>query len=214
LRLLGKNYNRKTEIQGNLLLDKYYSFPEIGEGWDGVSLSNKAIFLDRDGVINADRADYVKSVDELIIFDYAGKAIEKFNELGYLVFVISNQQGVAKGLISIESLQEMQKEIEKHVEQAQGKITEFKYCLHMAADNCNCRKPKPGMILEIAEKYNINLSKSFFIGDTPKDITAGKTTGCKTILVLTGHSNKEMLQTMPDKPDIVVENLLEAVSLV
>ena len=177
-------------------------------------MSNKAVFIDRDGVINIDRADYVKSVDELRIFDYVGKAIKKLNELGYLVFVISNQQGVAKGLIPHQTLLEMQKNIEKNIEAANAKITEFKYCLHLVEDNCTCRKPKPGMILEAAEKYNIDLSKSYFIGDSPKDITAGKTAGCKTILVLTGHTTKEDIPTLPDKPDSIADNLLDAVKVV
>ena len=104
----------------------------------------KAIFLDRDGVLNEDRDDYVKNVSELKVFPCVPDAIRRLNDAGFEVFVVSNQQGVAKGVISESDLQAIQAEITRRVTEAGGRISGFYYCKHLAADDCACRKPKPG----------------------------------------------------------------------
>ncbi|MHB9037661.1 MAG: D-glycero-alpha-D-manno-heptose-1,7-bisphosphate 7-phosphatase [Armatimonadota bacterium] len=174
----------------------------------------RAVFLDRDGVINVDRDDYVKNVAELKVFDFAPEAIRRLNEAGFEVFVISNQQGVAKGLIREDDLMGIQAEITRQVESAKGHIGSFYYCRHMASDKCGCRKPETGMLRAAAREHGINLAKSFMIGDSERDIVAGNSAGCRTVLVLTGKLSREDAEMLSCKPDFVAENLSEAVEFV
>ena len=170
----------------------------------------KAVFLDRDGVINRDRDDYVKNVRELKIFPQSPTAIARLTDAGWPVFVVSNQQGIAKGLISEEDLQEMQAEITRQVSAAGGSITAFYYCKHLDAENCGCRKPQPGLLLQAARENDIELAESIMIGDSERDIAAGKRAGCKTILVLTGKLTREDAGDLEFVPDYIAEDLAEA----
>lgn len=174
----------------------------------------KAAFLDRDGVINADRDDYVKNTSELEIYRFVPAAIRALNDAGYLVVVVSNQQGTAKGIISETDLCEMEREIRDRVESVGARISGFYYCKHLATDNCDCRKPQPGLILQAAREHGIDLSESTMVGDSERDIIAGKTAGCRTILVLTGKLSREDVEQLSTKPDLVAENLAEAAALI
>ncbi len=174
----------------------------------------RAVFLDRDGVINSDRDDYVKNVGELRVFPFAPGAIKRLNDAGWPVFVVSNQQGIAKGIIAEEDLAAMEREISRQVEEAGGRITKFYYCKHLATDGCSCRKPKPGMILKAADEYGINLAESIMVGDTAHDIAAGKSAGCRTLLVLTGKLTHAEVDILPDRPDYVADNLNDAVDYI
>ena len=174
----------------------------------------KAVFLDRDGVINSDRDDYVKNTGELKIYPFAPSAIKKLNNSGWAVFVVSNQQGIAKGIIKPSDLDAMEKEIAYQVDRIGGEIGEFFYCKHLASEGCSCRKPEPGMILRAAEKHGINLAESIMVGDTAHDIAAGKSAGCKTILVLTGKLMRSDVEKLTCKPNAVAENLSEAVDII
>lgn len=171
----------------------------------------RAVFLDRDGVINADRDDYVKNVDELRIYEFAPTAIRKLNDAGRSVFIISNQQGVAKGIIAEDDLLAIQREISRRVEDAGGRIAGFYYCKHLASDGCACRKPQPGLILAAAKEHGIELSESVMVGDSERDIAAGRAAGCKTILVLTGKLTRADAEHISCKPDMVADTLAEAV---
>lgn len=170
----------------------------------------RVVFLDRDGVINQDRDDYVKNIHELKVFEFAPEAIRLLNEAGMKVIVVSNQQGVAKGIISDDDLQEMQQEITQRVESGGGKISGFYYCKHLATERCSCRKPQPGMLLKAARENDIDLETSIMVGDTVKDILAGKSAGCKTVLVLTGKLTREEAAALPRQPEYVADNLLDA----
>ncbi|MEN6356637.1 MAG: D-glycero-beta-D-manno-heptose 1,7-bisphosphate 7-phosphatase [Armatimonadota bacterium] len=174
----------------------------------------KVVFLDRDGVINEDRDDYVKNLDELKVFPFAPEAIKKLNDAGFEVHIISNQQGVAKGLIREDDLAAIQTEITRQVEAAGGRITSFSYCKHMASEKCACRKPNAGMLMAAASDYNIDLKKSFMIGDSEKDIGAGKAAGCRTILVLSGMNTVESAKKLACQPDYIANNLGDAVNYV
>jgi len=174
----------------------------------------RAVFLDRDGVINQDRDDYVKNVDELKVYPFVPEAIKCLNDAGWPVFVVSNQQGVAKGLISEDDLGGMQKEISRQVESAGGHITSFYYCKHLASEKCACRKPQPGLILKAAKEHGIDLGGSVMVGDTERDIIAGKSAGCKTVLVLTGKLTREDAVNLSCKPDFVADNLAQAVGYI
>ena len=170
----------------------------------------RAVFLDRDGVINQDRDDYVKNASELNIFPFAPEAIRKLTEAGFPVFVVSNQQGVAKGLISEDDLQAIESEITLAVEASGGKILKFYYCKHLASQNCSCRKPQPGLLTKAAKENGINLKDSIMVGDTERDIMAGKSAGCKTILLLTGHLTQQDAENIPCKPDFIAQDLFAA----
>lgn len=174
----------------------------------------KAVFLDRDGVINIDRDDYVKSIDELRVFSFAPEAIRRICDAGWLVFVVSNQQAISKGIISEDTLVGMEKEIAQQIEDAGGKIIKFYYCRHLASENCSCRKPQPGLILTAAKDHGIDLAKSIMVGDSERDIIAGKTAGCRTILALTGKLTREDVKTLSCTPDFIVNTLAEAAEII
>lgn len=176
--------------------------------------SVRAVFLDRDGVINSDRDDYVKNVGELRIFPFAPSAIKRLNDAGWPVFVVSNQQGVAKGIIAENDLDAMEREISRQVEDAGGRITKFYYCKHLASDGCSCRKPEPGMILKAADEYGIDLAESVMVGDTAHDIAAGKSAGSRTVLALTGKLTRAEADNIPHRPDYVADNLSDAVDFI
>lgn len=170
----------------------------------------KAVFLDRDGVINADRDDYVKNTDELIVFPFAPEAIKRLSDAGWAVIVVSNQQGVAKGIIAESDLLAIQREIEERVEAAGGTIAGFYYCRHLASEDCACRKPKPGLILQAAADHGIDLAQSVLVGDTERDIIAGKSAGCRTVLVLTGKLDRDTAERLACRPDFVADDLADA----
>ena len=175
------------------------------------STLKQVVFLDRDGVINEDRDDYVKSVDELTVFSYAPEAIARLNDAGYIVAVVSNQQCIAKGLMKYEQLIDIQNEISKTVETAGGKITSFYYCTHLESANCSCRKPKTGMLEQACKEHHLEPNRGFIVGDNEKDIIAGRTMGCRTVLVLSGMAILETADAMTDPPDFVADNLESAV---
>lgn len=170
----------------------------------------KAVFLDRDGVINADRDDYVKNTDELVVYPFAPQAIRRLTDAGWTVIVVSNQQGVAKGIIAEADLVAIQREIEKRVEAAGGTIAGFYYCRHLASEECECRKPKPGLILQAAAEHGIDLAGSVLVGDSERDIIAGKSAGCRTVLVLTGKLDRDSAERLACGPDFVADDLAEA----
>ena len=155
----------------------------------------RVVFLDRDGVINEDRDDSSRACHELKVFPYVPSCIRRLNEAGFAVIVVSNQQGVAKGLYSEDDLLAMQAEIARRVNAAGGRILAFYYCPHFDSDGCLCRKPQPGMLLKAAKEHGVDLENSLMIGDTERDVMAGKSAGCGTGLVLTG-----MLAGRPGSP--------------
>lgn len=170
----------------------------------------RAVFLDRDGVINEDRDDYIKSIHELKVFPFAPAAIRRLNKAGLCIFVVSNQQGIAKGVISEDDLRGIQNEINRQVEEAGGKITEFYYCKHLSLEECACRKPQAGMLMNAAREHGVELKESVMVGDSERDIIAGKRAGCKTVLVLTGKLAREDTEYLTDKPDFVANDLSDA----
>jgi len=160
---------------------------------------NRAVFLDRDGVINIDRPDYVKNLHELMVYPCVVEAIHRLRAAGFIIVVVSNQQGIAKGLIAETDLCRMQDAISATVN---GEIEAFYYCKHLASEGCSCRKPEPGMLLQAAIDLDIDLAESFMIGDSETDILAGKAAGCRTLLIEGKRCECE--------PDHVVDDLLEA----
>lgn len=176
----------------------------------------KAIFLDRDGVINKDpgKGDYIKSWKEFEFLPGAIDAIKKLNTHGYEIFIISNQAGVGKGLYSHDALNEITKNMLKEIEAQDGRIRSVTYCTHKEDEGCDCRKPNTGMIKKVTEDLDIDFKKSYFIGDSRLDIGAGKNMGCRTILLLTGKEDPKAVDSWPYKPDFIKRDLKEAVEWV
>jgi histidinol-phosphate phosphatase family protein len=173
----------------------------------------KAIFLDRDGVINRDPGvgDYVKSWKEFHFLPGAVEAISRLTENGYEIFVISNQAGVAKGLYSREDLDDITANMIKEIEKRGGKIRTVMYCTHFPDAGCACRKPGIGMIEKAVSGLEINFKDTFFIGDSRLDVGAGKNAGCGTILLLTGKEDPSDIKNWKWKPDMIKGDLREAV---
>lgn len=176
----------------------------------------KAIFLDRDGVINKDPGfgDYIKSWKEFQFLPGAVEAIKKLNKNGYEIFIISNQAGVSRGLFTQEALDEITRNMLKEIESQGGKIRSITYCIHPKDAGCNCRKPKTGMIKDATKGLDIDFKNAYFIGDSRLDVSAGKNMGCKTILLLTGKENPDEINDWETKPDFIKKDLMEAVEWV
>jgi len=176
----------------------------------------KIIFLDRDGVINADPAEkrYVTCWRDFRFLPGSVEALKRLNEFHYDIAVISNQAGVSRGLFSLEDLEEVNREMLKALGKFGVKLKKVYYCPHMDEDNCSCRKPKTGLFIKAVEELGIkkiSWQEIFFIGDGKFDVWAGKSIGLKTILVLSGKTTKQELGTWQIKPDFTARNLLEAV---
>jgi len=144
---------------------------------------NKAIFLDRDGVINKviirnGKPSSPRKLEEFEIFPNVKKCLEAFKEMGFLNIVFTSQPDISRGNLKIEDLEKMHKLILETLP-----VDDIKFCPHDDIDNCFCRKPKPGLILEASKEWSVDLKKSWVIGDRWKDIEAGKAAGCKTIMM-------------------------------
>lgn len=187
---------------------------------------SRAVFLDRDGVINKliyheehGRIDTPISPREFELLPGVGESIEAMKELGYLVIVVSNQPMVGKGDISMRTFDLIRKKMHAELERLGVSIDGEAYCFHHPnasikkyRRNCSCRKPRPGLILKDVGRHGIDLSQSYMIGDGLTDIQAGKAVGCKTILI--GHWSSLLSELMHQKdatPDYVAWNLGEAV---
>ncbi len=157
----------------------------------------KLIILDRDGVINHDCDTYIKSPEEWLPIDGSLEAIARLNRGGYTVTVASNQSGLARGYFDIESLMAMHKKMDEMLEKQGGRIDAIFYCPHGPDDGCECRKPKPGMLLDIGQRFNVSLKEVVFIGDSMSDIKAASSAHANAMLVRTGKGIKaeKILQT-------------------
>lgn len=165
---------------------------------------NKAVFLDRDGVINQ-AYDFrpPNHAGELVLFPGVPEAIRAFNEAGYLVFVVTNQGGVGLGYMTEADLAEIHRKLSELVVAQGGKFTEIRACTHKPRAGCDCRKPEPGMILALAEKYNVDLKASFMVGDRDVDLQAGQRAGVQTVLITSS-------ETITEKFDYSFSSLLAA----
>ena len=143
----------------------------------------KTVFLDRDGVINQERSDYVKSISELEIYPNVAKNIKSLKDAGFLVIVITNQSAVNRGIITHEIVSQIHDSIQDHLKKYGTFLDGFYYCPHTPNENCNCRKPKPGLLQQAILELNIDLNSSWMIGDSDSDIEAADSVGCKAIKI-------------------------------
>src|SRR6266516_2526702 len=144
------------------------------------------IFLDRDGVINENRADYVKSWSEFRFLPGSREAIASLTKAGHRIVICTNQAGIARGLIPVETVEDIHRRMLAEIAEFGGVIEKVYYCPHGKDENCGCRKPRPGMLLRARDELGLDLSDAVFIGDSITDIRAGLAVGIRTVLVLTG----------------------------
>lgn len=167
------------------------------------------IILDRDGVINYDSDDYIKSPDEWIPVPGSLEAIARLNRAGYHVAVASNQSGVARGFFDLTTLEKIHQKMRAELAHVGGAIDTILFCPHGPNDGCGCRKPKPGMLLEIAKKFQCELTGVLAIGDSLRDIEAALSVGATPVLVRTGKGLRTLQeQRIPD--DVAVYDDLAA----
>ena len=166
-----------------------------------VQQQKKLIILDRDGVINHDSDEYIKSPAEWIPIEGSLEAIARLNKAGYVVAIASNQSGIARGFYSENTLQKMHDKMHGLLAKVGANVDTIVYCPHGPDDGCKCRKPQPGMLLKIVDKYQANLSKITFVGDTLSDAKAAKNAGVSFALVKTGKGEKTLRQ-LQEKAEI------------
>ena len=150
----------------------------------------KLIVLDRDGVINVDSEQFIKSPDEWKPIPGSLEAIARLNESGWRVVVASNQSGVGRGLFDMDTLNAINEKMTKAIGQAGGRLDAIFFCPHSADSTCDCRKPRPGMFVQIAERFNVDMRGVPVVGDSLRDLQAGVAVGCQPYLVLTGKGAK------------------------
>ena len=188
----------------------------VKAGWsDELMKKYAAVFLDRDGTIN-EEVGYMDSLEKLKIIPEAFEAIRLINQNGMKAVVITNQSGVARGLFSEEFVQTVHAIIQEQLKARKAFIEAFYHCPHHPTEGqgvylqaCNCRKPAPGLLFKAADEMEIDLGRSYMIGDMPKDIEAAKRAGAKGILVRTGYGQEH--RAFDVEPDYIAGNILDAV---
>ena len=158
----------------------------------------RLVILDRDGVINYDSDAYIKSPEEWVPISGSLEAIAKLHRAGFTVTVATNQAGMARGLFDLATLNAIHRKMQIAIEQAGGKLDGIFVCPHAPWDICDCRKPKPGLLKQIAERFQVSLSGVPVIGDSLRDIEAAESVNARPLLVLTGYGEKT-LQALHDK---------------
>ena len=173
----------------------------------------KVVFLDRDGVINFDSPNYIKSQSEFKFIPGSIEAIRKLTLTGFTSFVITNQSALARKLISSQELEKIHKMMKAKIASEGGKLTDIFFCPHMPNDGCDCRKPQPGLIFQAQRKYDIDLTDAVMVGDSAKDIECAYNAGCgRAVLVKTGKEIgvEQLLDARQIKPSHVAADLLAA----
>jgi D-glycero-D-manno-heptose 1,7-bisphosphate phosphatase len=152
----------------------------------------RAVFLDRDGVISVNRPDHVKSWEEFRFIPGAAEAIALLHHANFRIFVVTNQAIVNRRIVSADVIEDIHARMLLDVVRQGGYIDDISYCPHDYHEGCQCRKPRPGMLLELAAKWNIDLSRSYIVGDAWTDMAAGRAAGCHTILARTGRGSEHL----------------------
>ncbi len=171
----------------------------------------KLVILDRDGVINYDSDQYIKSPGEWKPLPGSLEAIAKLTQAGYKVVIASNQSGIGRGLFDMDTLNAIHDKMHRAVQSLGGRIDAVFYCPHTSESKCSCRKPKPGMFLRIGACFNTDLSEAFVIGDSLRDLQPAASVGARPVLVLTGKGG--VTQAEGDLPEgtLIFSDLAAAV---
>ncbi|MFP4040550.1 MAG: D-glycero-beta-D-manno-heptose 1,7-bisphosphate 7-phosphatase [Desulfosudaceae bacterium] len=174
---------------------------------------DKIVFLDRDGVINEDSPDYIKSWSEVTFIPGSLEAIRRLTRAGFAIIVVTNQSAVGRGLCSGEGLNYIFAKMNSRIAEEGGRLLDIFYCPHLPEDDCSCRKPRPGLIYQARDRYDLNLDSACLIGDSARDIRCARAASCGyAILVRTGNGRQaeKELAAGNIEPDFVAADLLEA----
>jgi D-glycero-D-manno-heptose 1,7-bisphosphate phosphatase len=171
----------------------------------------RLLILDRDGVINEDSEAFVKSVDEWIPIAGSLEAIAHANQIGFSVVVVTNQSGLARGLLDIDTLNKIHTRMIKEISRYGGRIEAVFFCPHGPDDECLCRKPKPGLLIEAGKRLNVDLKSATFVGDRDSDLAAARAVGARQMLVETGHGQSTKSTLELGSGVIVSRDLADAV---
>jgi D-glycero-D-manno-heptose 1,7-bisphosphate phosphatase len=179
---------------------------------------NRALFLDRDGVINEDQEDYVKFWEEFRFIKGVREALKEIHQAGIPVVVITNQSIIGRGMVTEAELSVIHDRMIKAIKKAGGNILKIYFCPHLPDAHCACRKPRIGMLKKAARELKLDLKECLFVGDALKDIQAGHRAGCCTLLVQTGQGEESLKKILSGKtrikPDWVCASLAAATPLV
>lgn len=156
----------------------------------------KAVFLDRDGVINKERSDYVKTVDELVILNDIANSIKKLKDNGFLIVVITNQSSINRGLTTHQHVENIHSAIQGYLKKNGMQIDAFYYCPHRPDEHCNCRKPKPGLLNKAINDLKIDIKSSWMVGDRDSDIEAARAVGCNSIKITSNSGLNEAVESI------------------
>jgi D-glycero-D-manno-heptose 1,7-bisphosphate phosphatase len=183
----------------------------------------RAVFIDRDGTIS-EEVGYINHASRFRLFPYSASAIKHLNENGWLAIVITNQAGVARGYFSEDMIQTVHERMTKGLESNGARLDAIYYCAHHPSVgeppyrfDCDCRKPKPGLISRAAKDFAIDLSESWMVGDRYSDVEMARNAGVKSMFVMSGYGRGEwehQRESWNEQPDLLAENLLEAVRLI
>ncbi len=176
-----------------------------------------AVFVDRDGIINEDRGyAYVKAWDEFVFLPGVKETFARLAEWGIPVIVVSNQSCVGKGLVRAEQVEEIHERMVAEIEQAGGRILGVYVCPHTDEDACGCRKPAPGLLIQAAGDLGVDLRRSFVVGDSVRDLEAGRQVGAHTVLVKSGKGKQELEKATERSitPDAVCERLEDLLEVI
>ena len=168
-------------------------------------MADRAVFLDRDGTM-AEDVSYCRRPEDFRLLPNTARAVKLLNEHGFKVIVVTNQSGVGRGYFTEEALAEIHEKMKRELARQGARVDAIYYCPHHPDDNCDCRKPKPGMMRQAVKDYHIDLERSFVMGDMLSDIAMGKATGCRTILI----GNRPPVGGGEAEPDDIAPDILEA----
>lgn len=174
------------------------------------------MFLDRDGVLISNRADYVKSWEEVRILPGAPEALMKLHKSGYILVIVTNQSAAGRGIMTVQSIIRLNDRIVDELKRLGGWIDKTFLCTHSPGDQCECRKPKPGMLIQAQREMSLDLEKSYLIGDAISDIQAAHAVGVCGLLVSTGRGieQRKKLVLHPNLTPMIFENILTATNLI
>jgi histidinol-phosphate phosphatase family protein len=172
-------------------------------------MANRAVFLDRDGTMAPD-VHYCSRPEDFELFPNTAKAVRLLNEHGFKVIVITNQSGIARGYFTEKTLAEIHEKMKRELAKEGARVDAIYYCPHHPDDNCDCRKPKPKLILQAAKDFDIDLERSFVMGDLQMDIDLGKAACCPAILIRDGA----VADSTSAEAGLIAPNLLEATRVV
>lgn len=174
------------------------------------------MFLDRDGTI-LDEVGYLNHIDRFHLYPFAAGAIRRLNEAGMVVIVVTNQSGVGRDFFPESLVHATHEKLKAELARGGAHVDGIYFCPHSGADNCECRKPKPGMLRRAEQEHNLDMVKSFVVGDRYVDVELAQKAGCRSVLVMTGYGRGDYewhRAQWPRQPDAVAENLAEAVEII